>query len=64
MATWIYLFLRGVGVVSRGVYICLIAPWIRFFSDRVNSWLTDRKERTEFNLLIIESTRNKSFLAV
>jgi hypothetical protein len=31
MAIWIYMFLRGVGVVSRGVLICSIAPWIMFF---------------------------------
>ena len=29
---------------------CSIAPWIMLFSNRVNSWLKYRKERTESNI--------------
>jgi hypothetical protein len=31
MAIWIYLFLRSFIVVSRGVFICSIAPWSVLF---------------------------------
>ena len=34
-----------------------------FFSNRVNSWLNDRRERTEFNIQIMGSIKGKNFLA-
>jgi len=35
-----------------------------FFQNRVNSWLKDRKERTEFNIQIIGLFKAKNFLAI
>ena len=37
---------------GRGVF-CSIAVWIMLFSNRVNSCLKDRKEKTEINIKIM-----------
>jgi len=33
-----------------------------FFSNRVNSWLKDRRERTDIDIITIESSQNKQIL--
>jgi len=35
-----------------------------FFSNLVNSWLKDRKERTDLNIKTMVSNKNKHFLVV
>jgi len=37
-------------IEESGYFIRKIAPWIMLFSNRVNSWLKDRKEKTEIKI--------------